>query len=300
MECTVFSSNTRIGNILNPMKILITGATGFIGNYVITRLLSNGHEILATSTNIELAKTKPWYNHVRFIPYTISTNDSQNLYKYFEKPDLLIHLAWQGLPNYKQLFHIEENCLNNYFFVKNLVQNGLKNVTAIGTCFEYGMQEGCLSENTIPQPANAYAIAKHTLQTWLSHLTTQFPFSFKWVRLFYLYGLGQAPQSLFTQLNVALQNGESSFNLSPADQLRDFLAVETVAEYIEKIALQNVVLGCINCCSGKPITVKEFVETYLLKINKTIPLNLGYYPYSDIEPFAFWGDTQKLNTILHA
>jgi dTDP-6-deoxy-L-talose 4-dehydrogenase (NAD+) len=58
------------------------------------------------------------------------------------------------------------------------------------------------------------------------------------------------------------------------------------------------VTGIINCCSGKPITVEQFVRNYLKKIEKNIKLNLGYYPYPDYEPMEFWGDTAKLNPIL--
>ena len=114
-----------------------------------------------------------------------------------------------------------------------------------------------------------------------------------------MYGTGQNPNSLLSQLDRALANGEVGFNMSGGEQQRDYLPVETVVAYISKIALQNEVEGIINCCSGNPVTVKHFVENYLAKNNQHIQLNLGHYPYADYEPMRFWGDDKKLKSILN-
>jgi dTDP-6-deoxy-L-talose 4-dehydrogenase (NAD+) len=87
--------------------------------------------------------------------------------------------------------------------------------------------------------------------------------------------------------------------MSGGEQLRDYLPVEKAAAYIAQIALQNEVTGAINCCSGNPISVKQLVKDYLENSGKMIELNLGYYPYPDYEPMAFWGDTNKLQQIIN-
>jgi len=61
--------------------------------------------------------------------------------------------------------------------------------------------------------------------------------------------------------------------------------------------LQNKTTGIINVCSGEPVKLKDFVQNYLQQQHATIQLNLGYYPYSDIEPMNFWGDNAKLLSI---
>ena len=114
-----------------------------------------------------------------------------------------------------------------------------------------------------------------------------------------MYGKGQNPNSLLSQLDKALEEGKETFNMSGGEQVRDFLPVEKVARHIVNIALQKEVSGVINCCSGIPVTVKKLVEDYIHKKNKTITLNLGYYPYPDYEPMAFWGDTGKLKKVKH-
>jgi dTDP-6-deoxy-L-talose 4-dehydrogenase (NAD+) len=275
------------------MKVLVTGATGFIGNYVVKELLKRQYHVIATSRNMEKAR----FSQVEYIPCDLNKMQ-ENFFQFFQQPDLLIHLAWEGLPNYKDLFHLEKNLFSNYRFLKNMVENGLKSFVVTGTCFEYGMQSGALNETMITMPDNPYGLAKDTLRKFLEQLQKKIDFEFKWVRLFYMYGKGQSPNSILSQLDRALEKGEASFNMSGGEQLRDYLPVEKVAEYIVKIAMQNKVHGIINCCSGKPISIRKLVENYLVKKQKSIHLNLGYYSYPDYEPMAFWGNAAKLNTIL--
>ena len=241
-------------------KILVTGATGFVGNCVVEELLKRNIDVIATSSNIEKAKQFSWFSKVKYVELNFNKLDATtNYFDLFNKPEALIHLAWEGLPNYKSEFHLTENLPKHQLFLSNLIKNGLKNITAIGTCFEYGMQEGMLSEEMECQPDNAYAKSKNELRIYLEKLSV----NLKWVRLFYMYGKGQNPKSLISQLDAALENNEPIFNMSGGEQIRDFLPVEKVAENIVIIATQSKVWGIINCCSGKPITVKQFVENYL-------------------------------------
>jgi nucleoside-diphosphate-sugar epimerase len=281
-------------------NVLVTGATGFIGNYVIAELLRFRCEVTATSLHEEKAKRCDWYKKVKYLPLDLKQlEDDRNYFEYYGKPSQMIHLAWEGLPNYKSTFHIDENLPTHFCFLSNLIKNGLKDITVTGTCFEYGMQEGCLSENMVTDPSNPYAKAKDLLRKKLEDFGREYPFALKWIRLFYMYGKGQNPDSLLSQLDKAIANGDEVFNMSGGQQTRDYLPVQKVAEYIVKISLQNNVTGIINCCSGEPVVLKQFVEDYLRKINKTVFLNFGYYPYPDFEPMHFWGNNEKLKTILH-
>lgn len=280
-------------------KILVTGASGFIGNYVVTELLKADFQVIATSSNYINVENKSWKDKVEYIPFNLKDySTATNYYSYFGEPDMLIHLAWEGLPNYKALFHFEDNLPRHYSLLKNMIANGLKDLTITGTCYEYGFAEGCLNEEMKTDPVNSYAIAKHSLQKFLSQLQTFHPFSFKWARLFYMYGKGQNPKSLFSQLDKVIEEGQKTFNMSGGEQIRDYLPVEQVAMYIRAIATQQTVTGIINCCSGQPVKLKDIVLKYLQDKKASISLNLGYYPYLDYEPMEFWGDNSKLRTII--
>jgi nucleoside-diphosphate-sugar epimerase len=278
------------------MKILITGATGFVGRHVINELLKYEHQVIATTNKGNFNTIPGKVNYVFFDLNDI--NRAEDYFSNFGKPDILIHLAWQGLPNYKSLFHFENNLMGHYTFLKNMVSHGLKKMVVTGTCFEYGMKEGSLSEEMIADPQNPYAIAKDTLRRFLFELQKIEEFDCTWIRLFYMYGPGQNPNSLLSQLERALQKGDTVFNMSGGEQLRDYLPIEKVAEYIVKISLQNKVAGIVNCCSGKPIKVRQLIENYLENIQGKIELNTGFYPYPDYEPMSFWGDDAKLKNIL--
>jgi dTDP-6-deoxy-L-talose 4-dehydrogenase (NAD+) len=283
------------------LKIVVTGATGFIGNHLIKELLKDmNNEVIATSRDTEKAKKYEWFTKVKYISYDLDSLEEINLFEYFDKPDRVIHLAWDGLPNYNDLIHIEKNLFNNYQFIKNLVANGLKDITITGTCFEYGLINGCLSEDIQTNPSNSYAIAKDNLRKFIEELKKQFEFNYKWIRLFYMYGEGQGEKSLIALLDKAIQNAEKEFNMSSGEQLRDYLHVQKVASYISKIVLQNQIDNqIINCCSGKPISIRKFVENYLDEKSYSMKLHLGYYPYPSYEPMAFWGDNTKLKKVLN-
>jgi nucleoside-diphosphate-sugar epimerase len=278
------------------MKILVTGATGFIGNYVVNELLKSNHDIIATGISDPVYEKNSWSGKVNFIKCDL--NSKIDFFTHFQKPDSVIHLAWEGLPNYKELFHIEKNLPNNLYFLNNLVKSGLKNLTVSGTCLEYGMLTGCLEESMNVEPHIPYSIAKDTLRKYLVELESQFDFNFKWLRLFYIYGTGQNENSIFSQLDRAIKNKDKVFNMSAGEQLRDYLPVEKVAEIIVKTSMQMEITGIINCCSGKPVSIKKMVEDYLTKNNYSINLNLGHYPYNEYEPLEFWGCTKKLKKIV--
>lgn len=271
------------------MKIAVTGGTGFIGNHVVSLLLKEGHDVLVTGTNEEKAKEYEWYSKVRFVILNINSKISEEIILEIASCQKLIHLAWSGLPNYKDLFHFEINLMPQYNFLKTLVEMGMEDITVTGTCMEYGLQNGCLTVNSIVDPQNPYAISKDTLRRFLVQLQTKNNFNLKWVRLFYMFGKGQSDKSILSQLDRALDNGEQVFNMSGGEQLRDYLSVEKVAENISRLCIHQYKTGIYNCCSGIPISIRTLVEEHLKSRNKKIKLNSGFYPYPDFEAMAFWG-----------
>jgi dTDP-6-deoxy-L-talose 4-dehydrogenase (NAD+) len=277
----------------------VTGATGFVGRHLVAALLARGCEVRAVARNAETAATLPWINAVEFIAADIHADDL-NIPALTDGIDALVHLAWPGLPNYRALFHFEHNLMADYRFIKGAVEAGVSQVLVTGTCFEYGMQSGPLSEHTAPLPSNPYGLAKNTLRLFLQNLQQVQPFTLQWVRLFYLHGEGQNPNSLLAALDRAIDAGDDSFNMSAGEQLRDYLAIETAAGYLAAIVQQREFDGVINCASGQPVSVRALVEQRLRARGATIQLNLGHYPYPTHEPMAFWGVTDRLQQLLGA
>lgn len=298
--CYIAETKQAIYNLkiqYSIMRVLVTGSTGFIGRHVVPLLLNHKLEIVATSRDEKRARQLEWYTDVEYIPCNIN-QDYINFSSFFGEPDVIIHLAWDGLPNYKSPFHVEKNLPANCHFLKNFLDGGVKKMVVAGTCYEYGMQCGCLSEDTATMPVTQYGLAKDTLRKYLEMIMPEYNTSFNWARLFYMYGEGQNENSLIPQLKRAALSGDKVFNMSDGEQLRDYLNVKTVAEYICRIALQTEINGVLNCCSGKPVSIRRLVEKIISEMNSNISLNLGYYPYPDYEPLAFWGDVSRLKKAL--
>lgn len=281
------------------MKILVTGASGFIGQHVVRELLKlTGVEITATTRDLNRASSLDFFHKVNFVEVDLGANE-QDFFQKLGSPDRMIHLAWSGLPNYKDSFHLEKNLPDNWSFISQMIQAGLSNLTVVGTCFEYGMIEGELNESMETFPSNPYGQAKDLLRKKIEDFSQVNHFSWKWLRLFYMYGNGQAASSIISQIDNAVLKGEKIFNMSGGEQVRDYLPVTTVANYIVQCALQDEIQGIINCCSGKPTKLIDFVSNYLKEKNYTITLNRGFYPYPDYEPMSFWGNHARLQEVLN-
>jgi nucleoside-diphosphate-sugar epimerase len=277
------------------MNIAVTGANGFIGKHVVAELQ---HRSLPATLVMRTADRVQHFSSTDNIAILDLANPPVDAYQLMGCPDTLIHLAWGGLPNYNSLHHFEEELPTQYQFLKMLVKSGLKNLLVAGTCFEYGMQSGLLTEETIARPTNPYGFAKDTLRCQLEYLQQIVPFNLTWTRLFYVYGKGQTENSLLIQLTRASERGDKVFNMSGGEQLRDFISVSEVAKHLVSLATMIRPQGVINVCSGKPISVRRLVENWIAENNWSIDLNLGYYPYPSHEPMAFWGDRQKLDRCL--
>ena len=100
------------------------------------------------------------------------------------------------------------------------------------------------------------------------------------------------------QLDAAIDQGAAIFNMSGGEQLRDYIAIEEAARLLVLILECPKLTGIINCCSGTPISVRRLVENRIAERKASIELNLGYYPYPDYEPMAFWGNRGKLSLCL--
>jgi dTDP-6-deoxy-L-talose 4-dehydrogenase (NAD+) len=268
------------------LKIAVTGANGFIGRHVLAQLAARDVDTVAVESAQREHAVSP---RLRWVAIDLQA-PSAGSFALLGRPDVLIHLAWGGLPNYKSAHHVERELPAHYRFLSDLVREGLPALVVAGTCLEYGFQSGAIKASAETRPSNPYAVAKDSLRRQLQFLQAQQPFELTWARLFYLYGDGQAASSLLPQLRAAVTQGLPVFNMSGGEQLRDYLPVEVVAQRLVELAMQPRGRGLINVCSGNPLPVRRLVEGWIAENHWDIRLNLGHYPYPDYEPMAFWGD----------
>ena len=115
-------------------EVIVTGATGFIGQHLVPLLLRNGKKVIAVARDEKKAKSFEWFDDVHFVSTAISEGTK---HLDISQGMSLIHLAWSGLPNYKSKFHFELNLPESYNFIKACIAGGVSQVLATGTCFEY-------------------------------------------------------------------------------------------------------------------------------------------------------------------
>jgi len=275
--------------------IAVTGASGFLGRHVLAALAVLDVDVVAhaRTPRPELAPAE----RLRWCCFDLA-QPQDDAFDRLGRPDVVIHLAWQGLPNYLSAWHVESELPAQDRFLRGLVAEGLRRLVVAGTCFEYGMQSGCLREDSGAEPSNPYGVAKDTLRRHLEALNETAPFDLRWLRLFYLYGPGQPKTSLYSQFQAAMARGDTTFDMSGGEQLRDFMAVETAAAAIVDVALAAEAPRIVNICSGAPTSVRALVERWRADATSGIALNLGALPYPTYEPFAFWGDNGRLAQLL--
>lgn len=279
------------------MKVAVTGASGFIGRHVVAALAAQGLPPVVTLR--PNTSEPPWFAGLEVVRLDIA-HPPADVFLAMGRPDVLLHLAWGGLPNYRSPRHVEHELPANGRFLNDMLAGGLDTLLVTGTCLEYGMRTGALAEDLDPRPTIPYATAKDALRGQLMQWRTSHPFHFTWARLFYLFGEGQSPASLLPQLRRAVAAGQETFDMSGGEQLRDYLPVTEAARHLVSLATARRANGVVNVCSGRPISVRELVERWIDENGWSIRLNLGKYPYQDYEPMAFWGDATKLHTILQA
>ncbi|MFC7702459.1 NAD-dependent epimerase/dehydratase family protein [Bradyrhizobium sp. GCM10028915] len=272
------------------MKIAVTGARGFVGRHVLYELALRGVQIVAIERK-GVVRERPAIENVQWIPIDIA-NPPADCFLALERPDVLLHLAWDGLPNYRSLYHFETELPRQYGFLSNAVRGGLPALVIAGTCLEYGLQSGALSPRLQTRPTTPYGFAKDTLRRELQFLKAAQPFQLTWARLYYMYGDDQPATSLYPMLKAAVAAGRTDFPMSGGEQLRDYLPVCEIARRLADLAACPADRGLLNLCSGRPVSVRRLVEGWIEQNGWTIRPRYGELPYADYEPMAFWGEPE--------
>ena len=274
------------------LKIVVVGGNSSIGQDLLSKLKSKKIKIIPTYRSVKNIKNK--YN-LHWKKLDISKN-KKNFFSYLEYPDIVVNLAWADIPNYKTKKHFTTYKIQKRF-ISNLIKNGLKNFIGIGTCYEYGKINGKVKENYKAKPITPYAQAKLNLLKSIQVLKKNYSFKYTWLRPFFVYGKNNKRKTLFTLIKDLDNNKINKLEVS-GNLVRDFISTRYLNTILTKIILLNKEYKILNVCSGKGITVKEFIQKNLKNKKNMTKVNLMTKNKNDFEGKIFLGDNRKLNQII--
>lgn len=271
------------------MKILLTGATGFIGSHVARALVAAGHEIQTlVLPNDDLWRIRDILPSLVMIPGNLLDSSFACPSQSF---DCCIHLAWYVEPGkYLESPQNKQWVETSVRFARTLQAAGCRRFVAAGTCFEYATSDEPLREDSPSGPRTLYAQSKLELFKALQPLQMEIA----WVRFFYQYGPYEDPRRLVPVVINALLRGQEA-RLVPGDRRRDFLHIEDVASAVAAVA-QSHLTGAVNIGSATPTTVAEIGTKIGQLISKPELIKLGALPYSPTEPMHVLADNTKLKS----
>lgn len=272
------------------MKILVTGASGYLGQGIVRHILDNKHSVIAIGRKPERIDERA----ERIAADIFSTPDP---YKTFGEPDVLLHLAWRdGFVHYSDA-HIED-LPKHYKFIKTMIDGGVKKVTVMGSMHEIGFMEGSINETTPCKPVTPYGISKNMLRELTEMLCKQNDVMFQWLRGYYIVGNSQYGSSIFSKITSAEADGKTEFPFTLGQNQFDFIDYKDFCEQTARAVGQDKVLGIINICSGHPEKLADRVERFIKENNYEIKLKYGAFPDRPYDSKAVWGDSRKIETIM--
>ena len=256
-------------------RVLLTGATGFIGSHCIEPLLARGYEVHAVSSRAQTGSQPglaSWHQADLF-----KADDVTRLLAAV-RPSHLLHLAWYVVPG--KLISSPENfpwVTSSLELVRQFTEQGGTRLVVSGSGYEYDWRYGYCSEKLTPAaPDTVYGSCKQALNLLIQSFGAQAKVSTAWGRVFFLYGPREHPDRLVSSVIRSLLAGQPA-RCSHGRQIRDYMHVQDVAEGLVAL-LDSGVEGAVNVSSGQATTLREIVLTIGRLTNQTDLIQLGAIP----------------------
>ena len=275
---------------------MVTGASGFIGKPIVNKLLMMGCEVLAIGREIPAQKK---INSLHWLKANFSSPETYQAEINAFKPEVLIHLAWQDIPDYS----LEKSILNlnqSLSFISFIAEiKSCKKILIAGSCWEYGKMYGECLNTDIVNPNNFFAISKYSLYLLSEVIAKQKFIKLGWFRLFFVYGPGQRSESLIPSILNNLKKGQLP-NIRTPINANDFVYVDDVADAFSKAVSANFPSGIYNLGSGRSTTVLDVcrISEQILWGAESLTAQLESKTESSRCEVDFWADIKHSKEIL--
>jgi len=272
-------------------RVLVTGASGFIGRGTLQPLLDAGAEVHALSSRPAASDATPgvrWHQHDLLDPASapaIAALEATHL----------LHLAWTTQPG---RFWTSPDNLDwleaSLRLTRAFTRGGGRRMVMAGTCAEYewSADTHCVERATPTRPATLYGTAKDALHHTVATFAAQESLSMAWGRVFFAYGPHEQRGRLASSVAESLLRGEVA-QCSLGEQVRDFLYAPELAEAFAALLLSDVE-GPVNMASGLPLPVRDLITAIARAAGRPELVALGARPTSPDEPARLTADVSRL------
>lgn len=276
----------------------VTGATGFIGSYLVRELLRQNYDVaILVRPESDLWRIEDVQQEVRQVIWDGVTVDSfSELFREFA-PHTVFHLGWSGVGNVhrNQMSQLTENINFSVALTHLSVECGVQQFVGAGSQAEYGPVNARIDESVLPRPTTLYGAAKLSVGILTERIAALGGMKHAWLRIFSTYGPKDNPQWMLPSLIGCLHRGERPA-LTLGEQLWDFLHVEDAARAFVAVAEPGV-SGVFNLGSGEANPLRTVIEMVRDFINRELPLGFGEVPYRPDQVMCLQADVTRLRQL---
>ena len=273
------------------MKILVTGANGYLGMGVVRQLCDDNVEVIAA------CHSKSEFVDVRANIYQGDLFEIEDPYNTLGRPDVVFHMAWRNGFVHHEPSHIID-LPKHYKFLKSMIDGGVKHVAVMGSMHEVGFFEGSIKEETPANPQSFYGISKDALRKITMILCRDADITYQWLRGYYIVGNSEHGCSIFSKITAAEKNGEVLFPFTSGINQWDFIDYNEFCRQAAAVVEQDKINGVINICYGRTEKLADRVERFIKENGYKIKLDYGKFPDRPYDSKAVWGDNEKIKEIL--
>lgn len=278
------------------MRVLVTGAAGFIGAEVVRQLRARGDEVTALVRPDSPRPRLRDLADLRCVELALEDGRALDRLLASTRPQAVAHLAWYTGPrDYLVSPENLESLRATVGLAERAFAAGCPKLVGVGTCLEYASSERPVAESDPADPRSLYASTKHAAWLVARALAARAGAEIAWARVFHLFGPGEHPARLVPSVATSLRRGVP-VEVTAGEQVRDYMHVADVAAGIVTL-LRPGAAGVVNVCSGEPRPLREVLEAVGRLVGRDGLLRFGARPYPAGETMYLAGCADRLRSL---